>query len=290
MTVPACLNAALFTSGINIVLAVNTQEYNLFAAAGSPAGSVTITLTINSGVYVWSDRVDTPGLTVGGFAAGSSITINNNGFIIGKGGLGVAPGVTTISGVVGNPGGPAMSISNPVTISTPGYIAGGGGSGGSGGGGVSASPGSSGGGAGGGAGGGSSGGVGGGVGSAGANAVTEGGGGGGRILPGIGGAAVANSGNVEPGNGGGAGGGGGSMNNTGGGGAGGSGSAAGGSGVTATGSRGGGGGGWGAAGGVGTGANAGKAGGIGGKAVVTNGHTVTWTAGSQPATVYGAVS
>ena len=36
----------------DLTLSSNTNKYNLFTAAGSPAGVVTINLTINSGVTV----------------------------------------------------------------------------------------------------------------------------------------------------------------------------------------------------------------------------------------------
>lgn len=170
------------------------------------------TITINSGVYVWSDDTSVAGLTIDV----PDVTIVNNGYIIGKGGDGDRVYLRNSGG----DGGPAISIQKPgvtITNNSGAYIAGGGGGGG-------ASTSGGGGGAGGGAGGegsysvaggaggapgqagsagaainsinygfssgGGGGGAGGGSGaySAGGTPVGSGGGGGGRILPGTGGA------------------------------------------------------------------------------------------------------
>lgn len=94
-----------------------------------------VELTINSGVYVWSDNTAAPALNMGGsFPRGLEIT--NNGFIMGRGGDGGY--VNSLSAVAsGRPlfqataGGPAINITGPVTINnTNGYIGGGGGGGG----------------------------------------------------------------------------------------------------------------------------------------------------------------
>lgn len=281
--------------------AASTQEasLNVTSLSGYQAGSTDITITINAGVYLWSDSTSTAGLTLAGGTVGDTITIVNNGFVMGKGGNGA-----TYSGghVPATAGGPAVSLGFNTTITnTAGYIGGGGGGGAKD---STQNDHAGGGGAGGGAGGriaasnnaGASGSIGN-AGTDGTSGLTGGGsGGGGRILPGTGGPGATHAGN-EFGSGGGAGGGG-SRNN----------------GSKATG---GGGGGWGAAGGsaqynasatsgnAGDGGSSGSAGSngvtspvgsitagaAGGKAVALNGYAVTWTGGAASSSrAYGAVS
>lgn len=273
---------------------------NLSAISGYVSGKSDITVTINTGVYVYATTTGGYGLNITGGATGDTLTIVNNGFIMGMGGAaGYCSGSSSTT--PGSVGGPAINfgfaLSGATVTNTSGYIGGGGGGGGAvdgwcGGGG----------GAGGGAGGTSNpvnggaigGGAGGGPGSAGSNGSAgtynngetlysaSGGGGGGRIIPGTGGSA-SSGGNATGG--GGAGGGGGSAAQTGTSGGGGSAGNAGGSGSSAAG---GGGGGWGASGGSGGG---GGAGGGGGKAVNLNAKTITWTGGaSSSSRAYGAVS
>lgn len=80
-------------------------------------------VTINSGVYIWSDSTASAALTTGGpFPAG--LTIHNNGYIMGKGGAGGG------AGGAGSAGGTAISIdSTLVTLINyaSGWIGGGGG-------------------------------------------------------------------------------------------------------------------------------------------------------------------
>lgn len=170
------------------------------------AGATDAILTIDSGVYVYSDDVTLAALTISGWTTGDTITIINNGYIIGRGGNG-AGGIN----LAGQDAGTAISLSFSVKkFTNSGYIAGGGGGGGAGGGG-------------GGAGGGNGhgptyaglggapgqvGGNGGGGGTGGTAGFQSAGAGGGRIIPGTGGAG-ANVNDYSYG--GGAGGGGGSM-------------------------------------------------------------------------------
>jgi hypothetical protein len=243
---------------------------NLSALGGYSAGISDITVTVNSGVYLWSDSSGSFGLNITGGTTGDTLTIVNNGFIMGRGGDG--GGGTGIS----NPqaGGPALNLGFGMSSCTinhtsgTGYIGGGGG----GGGGYNTGMGNSWGG--GGAGGGGSDGAakGGSIGNAGGNGSgsTGGGaggggngGGGGRIFPGSGGSGCF--GNCCNG---------GSSNNNG--------ASAGPWGC------GGGGGGWGAsAGGNGQGGGQGGAG--GGKAINTNGKSITYVSGNN-ARIWGAVS
>jgi len=269
---------------------------NVTSISGYSAGTSDITITVNSGVYLYSTSTGTPGLTLSGGSSGDTITLVNNGFILGMGGAGGADGFTATGA-----GGTALQLGFNTTVNNTNgsaYIAGGGGGGG---------PGNAGGGGGaGGAAGGRTrdlpggvgqGGAGGGPGSSGSNGtqamvgccggfMTGGGGGGGRILPGSGGAGGDLYSGLAAGRGGGSGGGGGSVfsgaNNQGG--AGGSSTSAG---NTGNGAGAGGGGGWGASGGAGrAGSSPGAA---GGKAVNLNGKTITWTSGNTTR-VYGSVS
>jgi hypothetical protein len=281
-----------FYNAVNRVTAVQTYStnttqttLNVSTLSGYVAGITDVTVYVSSNVYVYSTDTATPALTISGATAGDTVTLVNNGFIMGKGGNGTEQQGFNSSN--GTPGGPAMSLGYNINITNNSYIAGGGGGGGAG---PFPTNSLSGGGAGGGTGGGSIGpnyfgGAGGGpgqvgaqgfgAGAAAANFPNYGGGaGGGRILPGTGGSGSQFS--TKPGSGGAGGGG------TGGNARGGDGGSAGNAGADAA-SAGGGGGGWGARGGnCQTGL-----GGAGGKAINLNGFTVTYiTAG----TVYGAVS
>ncbi len=252
---------------------------NVTAISGYLAGKSDITVTVNAGVYLYATATSNAGLTLTGGTTGDTLTLVNNGFIIGQGGAGGSAA-----------GGPALSLGFPTTINnknTGAYIAGGGGGGaGRGGGGAGGGAGASGsagaGGAGGGPGaggataagvypgyGGGAGGGGGGTyaysGSCVSGSCCFGGGGGGRVLPGGGGG--GGGGDVCPP-----------------GGAGGSANAGGGYGTT------GGGGGWGAAGGPrycyyngAVGAS------VGGKAIQLNGYSVTYSCGVT-CRVWGAVA
>jgi hypothetical protein len=278
-----------FTSGpgrtvLSYTFSANTTQTTITASAltGYKAGKSDITITVSSGVYLYSTSTASPALTITGASTGDKITLVNNGFIMGMGGAGGYAAVPAYP--VGN-GGPAISLGYSISLINNSYIGGGGGGGN---GAVGA----------GGAGGGNAGGSltyagqGGGPGSAGGNGGTSNpnnrrystnyGGGGGRIMPGTGGSGFGGYG--TPGTGGGAGGGGGHYNTLGSGGNGGSGGAAGSNGGGSVG--GGGGGGWGAAGGLGT-RFGNYAGGAGGNAVTLNGYAITYI---MTGTIYGAVA
>lgn len=274
---------------------------NLSSIGGYSAGNSDITVTVNSGVYLYSTSTGGYGLNLSGGTAGDTLTIVNNGYIMGMGGAGGGY-VGGSTARPGSAGGPAInfgfSLSGATVTNTSGYIGGGGGGGASGPNNSGGYVGGAGGGAGGGKGGsndqsgpGAYGGNGGGIGSSGSNGsyysfyhkgsqyTFSGGGGGGRIMPGSGGSTN------QGGNGGGAGGGGGwdYYSN-----AGGNGGSAGNAG-TGSGSGGGGGGGWGASGG--NVPNYGASGYAGGKAINLNGKSITWTGGSSSSSrSYGAVS
>lgn len=263
---------------------------NITTLSGYVAGSTDVTVTVNAGVYLYASTTGNHGLSLSGGSSGDTLTLVNNGYIIGCGG-----NANNFS--AGSAGGPALSLGFNISLTNNSYIAGGGGGGGSGGGGLSSGAGGGGGGGNGGsspsngggsggsigsngsagggfgqAGGGDGGGAGGGSGGFGSDSCCfflGGGGGGGRVLPGGGG-------------------GGGYGNNGGYGGAsgangGGSNSAGGSGGAYCFGFRtGGGGGGWGASGGSGA-----NGGGAGGKAINLNGRSITYTV---TGTIWGAVS
>lgn len=105
----------------SLVLSSSTQEANLntLATAAGWNGSTSVDVTVNSGVYLWSDDTANPGLLVN-----IPCTITNYGNIIGKGGKGGT-----------NTGGTALSVTSSgvsITNASGAYIAGGGGGGGNG--------------------------------------------------------------------------------------------------------------------------------------------------------------
>ena len=308
----------------SLIISTNEADLNLrtWALANGWDGSSFAEITVAPGVYVYSTNTANAGMTIDG-SWPNGVTLINNGYIIGNGGTG--PTFTypaTQVGLPGTAGGPAMSISVPVTVDNTNpsaYIAGGGGSG------ATSTKSGAGAGGGGGAGGGTGGtivdgtavppGIGGSVGNSGSDGTQRpggggypyvSGGGGGRILPGVGGPAVSGGANIY-GRGGGAGGSGGYGYNQ----------------ESLFAAISGGGGGWGAAGGTcywatgfpsasylpsygGGGSANGEAvppnlarpnlaaralavGGLGGNAVVLNGNSITWVSGDTTR-VWGAVS
>lgn len=295
-------------AAVSYVFSASTANatLNLSTISGYSAGKSDITITVNSGVYLYATTTGGYGLSLSGSTAGDTVTIVNNGLIMGQGGT----GARRYSGNVATAGGPALNLGVGVTSLTidtrSGYIGGGGGGGGSCGYGAAPYGFCGGGGAGGGTGGGDGttyAGGGGGLGASGGDGAqssdtyTEGGGGGGRVFPGVGGIGGNATSNGGYGRGGTAGGGaGGDLNDTGyGGGAGGSAGNAGQNGNPSSGkAAGGGGGGWGASGGSATNLannnNYTNAAAAGGKAVNLNGKSVTWTGGFSSSRVFGAVS
>lgn len=192
-------------TAFNLTVLANTQNFNLntalVAAGWNGTDVVEATLTVNAGIYVWSDSTSIAGMSITTLPANSTVSLINNGFIMGKGGAGgAAPGGFTATATAdGQPGGPAISLANNIIITNNSYIAGGGG------GGAAGDWDGGGGGAGGGAGGlgkygagtNLAGGAGGAIGVAGSNGTSStpfytvsSGGGGGRILPGNGGSSA----------------------------------------------------------------------------------------------------
>jgi len=119
-------------------LSSNVQEYNLrndlLANGWDGVTPVDAQITVNSGVYVWSDNISTAAFTTGSLVADSVISIINNGYIIGKGGNAswVRDPMLYDGNFLFTPvqnGGPAINLNYPVSITNNSYIAGGGGGG-----------------------------------------------------------------------------------------------------------------------------------------------------------------
>lgn len=119
----------------NITISANTSNYTLNTAkvTGYSAGKTDVTLTINSGVFVSSSSTGSYAFIVdNSWTTGDTITIVNNGTIVGRGGDG-GSGANCGSSSPGANAGPALYVQRATTINnTSGRIAGGGGGGGSG--------------------------------------------------------------------------------------------------------------------------------------------------------------
>ena len=130
-----------------IVISSNEEDVDIYARAGSPAGAVTVSVTVNTGCVVRASTTAIPAMSLVGFAVNSIITLTNNGYILGKGGNGgsgaecgqVGATFTDFCGAsAGRVGGPAIKCPIAGSIFTifnaSGRIWGGGGGGGGGGG------------------------------------------------------------------------------------------------------------------------------------------------------------
>lgn len=129
---------ATATATVSLTIAADTNNYNLFTAAGSPSYPVVVNCTINSGVIVGSTSTGSYSFDTGsGWASGSQLTLKNNGKINGKGGTpgNGGNGPTASNGTSGSQGGPALLVRRAISIDNgSGQINGGGGGGGGGGG------------------------------------------------------------------------------------------------------------------------------------------------------------
>lgn len=120
-----------------LTIAANTTDYNLKTAATNAGWNgttaINLTCTINAGVYVYASSTGVYAFQTGtSYPAGSSITIINNGTILGKGGNGGNGGGATSAGGAGSAGGPAFYAGAGCTVTNNGTISGGGGGGGGG--------------------------------------------------------------------------------------------------------------------------------------------------------------
>ena len=118
------------TVTINLTIASNTKNYNIFSNQGGAyvAGKSIINLTINGGVVVGSTSTSTYAMDTGsGWATGDVINITNNGYIAGHGGAG-----GYYLSLPGKSGGSSMNLQWNITAFTnsSGYVYSGGGGGG----------------------------------------------------------------------------------------------------------------------------------------------------------------
>lgn len=116
-------------------IAANTSNYTLDTgkAPGYSAGKTDMTLTINSGVFVSSSSTGSYALTVDtSWNVSDTVTIVNNGTIIGRGGNGGQNDSGSSNNQPGSAAGPALLVSRAITLNNLNRIAGGGGGGGGG--------------------------------------------------------------------------------------------------------------------------------------------------------------
>jgi hypothetical protein len=107
----------------------NQTNLNLYSWATSNGypGSGNAQITIAPGVYVYSTNVSCSALSVPSSFPPGSLTLINNGYIMGAGGAGQT--ASLCQGSL-NPGGVALSIATPITLTNNSFIGGGGGAGG----------------------------------------------------------------------------------------------------------------------------------------------------------------
>ena len=119
-----------------IHISSNTANFNLYnylIGSGWDGNTVVnATIDIDPGVYIYSTSTGNAAFETGYMPPNSTVTINNSGFILGKGGDG-GYGTNQYTVYSGQPGGHAINTqSNLIISSVNGYIAGGGGGGGAG--------------------------------------------------------------------------------------------------------------------------------------------------------------
>lgn len=130
----------VFSAGftLNVTISSNTTNYNIASAATAlgwdGVKKLKGTITINSGVYVYSTSTGTPAFSTGTIPSGSDVTVVNNGTIVGKGGNG-GNGATFREnfmdpGFPGGSGGLGFYATSAIKVTNNGRIAGGGGGGG----------------------------------------------------------------------------------------------------------------------------------------------------------------
>ena len=115
----------------SVTISANTVNYVLSTSVvtGYVAGVTDVTLTINGGVFVSSASTGTASFIVNtSWAAGDTVTIVNNGTIVGRGGAGGSNGGS------GGAGGTGLQVLRATSVNNVNRIAGGGGGGGGGGG------------------------------------------------------------------------------------------------------------------------------------------------------------
>ena len=124
-------------ASFNVVISSNTQNYvaGTSSVPGYSAGLSDVTFTINSGIVVGSANTTAVGFNVDtSWNASDTVTVVNNGYIVGAGGAGGrAGGGYTFNGSPGAVGGAALTVQRATTINNGSGVVGGGGGGGGGG-------------------------------------------------------------------------------------------------------------------------------------------------------------
>ena len=125
---------------INLSIVSNTANYDVYTNRGPTyvAGNSEITVTIGPAAIVFSSSTGTAAFSVpSAFNPGDTITVVNNGVILGRGGAGGSGGSAGTGfanpGGVGSAAGGAFLTQRAVTVNNLNRIAGGGGGGGGGG-------------------------------------------------------------------------------------------------------------------------------------------------------------
>ena len=122
---------------VTLTIASNTYNYDVYAnrSPSYVAGITDLIVTVNPGVAVGSTSTGAYAMLVpSAFNPGDTVTIVNNGTVIGMGGNGGQGGgwSTGLVGVPGLGGGNAVYVNRPTVITNNGTLAGGGGGGGGG--------------------------------------------------------------------------------------------------------------------------------------------------------------
>lgn len=121
---------------ISLTISANTNNYDVYANRGPSynAGTSDITVTINPGITVSSTSTGSSAFSIpSSFNPGDTVTVINNGVIVGRGGTGGTGGSSP--GALpppGGSGGPALLVQRPITLQNINRVAGGGGGGGGG--------------------------------------------------------------------------------------------------------------------------------------------------------------
>jgi len=142
MSLLPIVHGGVSVSGVTtITLSANVENYNLANDLSNNYGwngsdAIEVILNVNAGVTVSATATTTPAMVVD-LVSGSTLTLNNSGTIVAKGGAGAAGGANGASGSAGGAGGNAISFEDvTVTVNNASgaFIRGGGGGGGGGGG------------------------------------------------------------------------------------------------------------------------------------------------------------
>ena len=107
------------SNSVNISYTYTTNTANaslsLSSISGYVAGKSNITITVNSGVYLYANTTAVAGLTLTGGTSGDTVKIVNNGFILGQGSNGTGYNTGTLPT---KSGGYALLLSYSASLST----------------------------------------------------------------------------------------------------------------------------------------------------------------------------